>query len=260
MPPSPDGIQCVPTPYAAQPDLIEFESLDILSLEPLVQPPLTRSEHVGIGHGEYDISGPSRAREPIKHSVQPSNSEVTLLLDSPLDDGLAGSRILNPNLPDLNLETVVTAKGKEKERRYSNGRDYNNTGYSASTSAVNSRDTIPTLPSANPEPGVTVKGKEKERRHSDWGYYTGYPSSTSGAKQAAIVAQVATLDANIAKRKTLKAAKTQATIPDEAHYDSEPVSRLTYTKETKTNTNARASLFYYLHEPLLDLQRPILIN
>lgn len=103
----------------------------------------------------------------------------------------------------------------------------------------------PILPAPNPEAYVTVKGKEKERRHSDWGYYTGYPASTSVAvRKAVIAAQIATSNADIDKFQytriatseasvdQLIAAETQENIMDETHYHSELVSRLTsiYTK------------------------------
>ena len=146
--PSPYGLQSVPTPHAAESDLIEFESLNN-HLEPLVQSSLIRNKNMGIRHEEYDIAGPSRARQPIKRSDQPNNSEVTSLLDSPFEYGLVGSPILDPTLRDPNLEVGITTKGKENERGYSNERDYNNVGYPTSTSFANSRDMDPILPRAN---------------------------------------------------------------------------------------------------------------
>lgn len=101
-------------------------------------------------------------------------SEVTPLLDlldSPLDERLLGSPVLDPTPSDLNLEAGVTAKGKEKERRHSNRQD---SGYPASTSAADSRDI---LPSPSPEASITAKGKERERRDSNV-QDSGSPAST----------------------------------------------------------------------------------
>ena len=150
-----------------QPGLIKHESLNVHSREPLLQNPLVNSEDMRVRHREYDIAGPSRARQSIKRSDQPSNGEVTLLLDPPLDYGTVTSPILDPTLPDPNLEISMTAKGKEKEGKYSNGRDNINTEYPASTSVADLGGIDPTLPSANPEAGVTTKGKEKESRYSN---------------------------------------------------------------------------------------------
>ena len=160
-----------------QPSLIKHESLDVHSRGPSVQTPLISSQDMRVRHGKYDIAGPSRARQPIRRSGHPSNGEFTPLVAPPLDDGKMTSPILNPTLPDPNLEVGVTAKGKEKERRYSNGRDNITTEHPASTSVADLRGIDPTLPEANPEASVTAKGKDRERRYSNR-QDSGYPAST----------------------------------------------------------------------------------
>ena len=142
-------------------------SLNVHAQKSSVQPPLIENEHTRIRHEEYDIAGPSRAIQPIQRSDQYFKSEVTPPLDFSLDDGLLGSPILDPTPTAPNPEAVVTAKGKEKERRYSNEGDYNNITDSASTSVARSSDIVSTFTDPNHESGVTAKGKEKERRHSE---------------------------------------------------------------------------------------------
>ena len=142
-------------------------SLNVHARGSSVQPPLIKNEDTRIRHEEYDIAGPSKAIQPIQRSDKDFNREVTPLLDFSLDDGPLGSPILDPTPTATNPEAVVTAKGKEKERRYSNEGDYNNITDSASTSVARSSDIAPTFPDPNPASGVTAKGKEKERRYSE---------------------------------------------------------------------------------------------
>lgn len=199
---------------------------------------------------KYDTTSPSRARQSIRRSGQPSNGEVTPLLDPPLDDGTVTSPILDPTLPDVNLEISVTTKGKEKEREYSNGREKNNIEYPTSTMVADIRGIAPTLPDANLEARMTAKGNKKERRHSDRRHCTRYPALTPEDYAREIHTgsnKVATLDFIInnsrnPKRAALEAndkliaAQTKAKILEEVYYHSEPVSRLAplYIK-TKTN-------------------------
>ena len=148
----------------AQPSFIKHESLDFDAQGSSVQPPLIGNEGIRVRDGEINIAGPSTIRQPIQRYDQSSSSEFTPLLDSLIDDGLLWIPCLDPSLPVVNAEVGVIVKSKEKERGYSNTRDYNEWDYNniesyASTSVANIRDTVPTLQIANPEAYMTVKGK-----------------------------------------------------------------------------------------------------
>ncbi len=119
-------------------------------------------------------------------------------------DPLADGAMAHPTLPSPNLEAVVTAKGKEKERRYSNGQDH--TERPASTSVAKSRDT---------DTKIAATEAEIDKLK----------------KQAIITAKEAEINRIEAKMKSRGLKLVKPGVLDEAHYRSEPVSRLPQIKK-----------------------------
>ncbi len=156
----------VSSPPICQLGLIEHESLDIGSRRPIVQPVLSRSEDKRIRQEPDDATVPEPASQ-YQNSLASNvdlrtfaNFRISPLLDSfnskfdigqevswtdegkiyskfpanPLADRAMAYPTLSSTLPDPDLEAGVTAQDKEKERRYSNGRDH--TERPASTSVA----------------------------------------------------------------------------------------------------------------------------